>query len=59
MKKAIVIGSSSVIGRELSILLSKNGYRVGITGRRENKLEEIQKNKYWCFYCTVFWLQAK
>ncbi len=42
MKKAIVIGSSSGIGKELAILLSKNGYKVGITGRRKNKLEKIQ-----------------
>lgn len=43
MKKAIVIGSSSGIGKELAILLSQNGYKVGITGRRKKKLDEIQK----------------
>ena len=42
MKKAIVIGSSSGIGKELAILLSKNRYKVGLTGRRKNNLEEIK-----------------
>ena len=54
MKKAIVIGSSSGVGRELAILLSKNGYRVGITGRRKNKLEEIQKTNTDAFIVQSF-----
>lgn len=41
MKKAIVIGATSGIGKELAILLSNNGYKVAITGRRENLLNEI------------------
>lgn len=43
MKKAIVIGASSGIGRSLARKLVDNGYRVGITGRRKNLLLEIQK----------------
>ena len=54
MKKAIVIGSSSGVGRELAILLSKNGYRVGITGRRKKKLEEIQKTNTDAFIVQSF-----
>ena len=54
MKKAIVIGSSSGIGKELAILLSKNGYKVGITGRRKNKLEEIQNINTDAFIVQAF-----
>lgn len=42
MKKAIVIGASSGIGRELSLLLSRSGYIVGATARRKNLLESLQ-----------------
>lgn len=41
MKKAIVVGASSGIGRELARLLVKNDYKVGITARRENLLNEL------------------
>jgi len=43
MTKAIVIGASSGIGKAVSEILVKNGCYVGITGRRENNLLEIQK----------------
>jgi short-subunit dehydrogenase len=42
MKKAIIIGASSGIGRELALLLAKGGYQVGLTGRRNNLLEELK-----------------
>lgn len=42
MNKAIVIGATSGIGRELAKVLSLNGYTVGITGRRTHLLEELQ-----------------
>jgi short-subunit dehydrogenase len=42
MKKAIVIGASSGIGRELALILSRNGYTVGATGRRTDLLESLQ-----------------
>lgn len=42
MKNAIIIGATSGIGYELANLLSKNGYKVGITGRRTEKLMELQ-----------------
>lgn len=42
MNKAIVIGASSGIGRELAMVLSRNGYIVGLTGRRVDLLEEIR-----------------
>jgi short-subunit dehydrogenase len=43
MKKAIVIGATSGIGKELALLLANNDYKVGITGRRTALLLEIQK----------------
>lgn len=41
MKNAIVIGASSGIGRELAIQLSEQGYRVCVTARREELLQEL------------------
>jgi short-subunit dehydrogenase len=41
----IIIGATSGIGRELAIIYLKNGCRVGITGRRQNLLDEL-KNQY-------------
>ncbi len=43
MKKAIVIGASSGIGRELAKILSQNGYAVGVMARRKHLLEELRK----------------
>ncbi|TCT15589.1 short-subunit dehydrogenase [Natranaerovirga pectinivora] len=43
MKKAIVIGASSGIGKELSIILDQNNYRVGLVGRRKELLINLQK----------------
>lgn len=42
MKTALIIGASSGIGKELSRLLVADGYKVVITGRRENLLQEIK-----------------
>ena len=42
MKKAIVIGASSGIGRELAKILSNNGYVVGIMARRTHLLDELR-----------------
>ena len=43
MKKAIVIGASSGIGKELARLLVNDGYYVAITGRRQEELETIRQ----------------
>jgi short-subunit dehydrogenase len=43
MKKAIVLGASSGIGKSLSALLVEEGYYVGITGRRIELLESIRQ----------------
>lgn len=45
MKTAIVFGATSGIGKALTEVLIKDGYKVAITGRRLEKLQEIQ-NQY-------------
>jgi short-subunit dehydrogenase len=42
-KKAIIVGATSGIGRELAKKLSTYGYIVGVTGRRQSLLEELKK----------------
>jgi short-subunit dehydrogenase len=42
MRRAIIIGATSGIGRSLAEILVREGYLVGITGRREELLESIQ-----------------
>ena len=43
MKKAIIIGATSGIGYEVTQLLLKKDWILGIAGRRESILKEIQK----------------
>ena len=43
MKKAIIIGATSGIGKEIAKILSQNNYVVGLVGRRTELLSEIQK----------------
>lgn len=43
MKKIVIIGASSGIGRELALLYLKAGHQVGISGRRKELLLEIQQ----------------
>lgn len=43
MKKAIIIGASSGIGKELAKILAGNGYTVGLVARRQELLLAIQK----------------
>lgn len=43
MKKIIITGATSGIGRELALQLSKKGNKVGLVGRRTELLEEIKK----------------
>lgn len=43
MNKAIIAGASSGIGRELAIVLAKQGYEVGLMARRVDLLESLQQ----------------
>jgi short-subunit dehydrogenase len=45
IKKIIIVGSSSGIGKELALMYAEQNHLVAITGRRENLLQEI-KNQY-------------
>lgn len=54
MKKAIIIGASSGIGRALAKKLTDNNYTVGITGRRSDKLKTLSDNKPEKFQVSSF-----
>lgn len=54
MKKAIIVGATSGIGKELALLLSKKNYKVGITGRRIEKLKELEGLKSESFISKHF-----
>jgi short-subunit dehydrogenase len=45
MKKAILVGATSGIGKGLAETLAENGYRVGICGRRTALLEQLKAAK--------------
>lgn len=44
MRKAIVVGATSGIGRALAVELARAGYAVGVTGRRVALLEELRQS---------------
>ncbi|MDB4920179.1 SDR family NAD(P)-dependent oxidoreductase [Mucilaginibacter sp.] len=54
MKKAIVVGASSGIGQQLAVLLAANDYKVGITGRRDQLLLNLQATNPEHFIVSVF-----
>ena len=41
MKKVIIVGASSGMGRELSRIMARDGFKVGLVARREKLLKEI------------------
>ncbi len=43
MNKAIIVGATSGIGREVAILLIKKGWHIGVCGRRTDKLNELKQ----------------
>lgn len=57
LKKIVIIGASSGIGKKMAELYAQNGHRVGITGRRSELLQQIQQQfpqsvEYECFDVT-------
>jgi len=54
MKKAIIIGATSGIGKELAKKLADENYVVGITGRRTELLDELKNEKPNSFYTKTF-----
>jgi len=54
MKKAIIIGATSGIGKGLARLLAKNNYRVGITGRRNELLQELKEETPGSYLVSSF-----
>ena len=53
-KKAIIVGASSGIGKGVARLLSDNNYKVGITGRRTNLLNELRNEKPGQYFVRSF-----
>jgi short-subunit dehydrogenase len=43
LKKAIIIGASSGIGMQLAKIMAKDGYCIGLTGRRTELLHKLQE----------------
>jgi short-subunit dehydrogenase len=54
MKKAIIIGASSGIGKGLAKLLTEKDYKVGITGRKVKLLDELKKTNPNSFFIKTF-----
>jgi short-subunit dehydrogenase len=57
LKKIVIIGATSGIGRRMAELYAEKGHRVGITGRRLELLQQIQQQfpqnmDYECFDVT-------
>ncbi len=51
-KKAIIVGASSGMGKELAKILSSNGYIVGLAARGTDLLAELQAGPDWIYYKT-------
>lgn len=54
MKKVIIIGATSGIGRALALKMSDAGYTVGITGKRQTLLNEIEALKPNKIFASCF-----
>ncbi len=54
MKKAIIVGASSGIGKGLAMLLTEKDYKVGITGRSIELLDKLKNTKPNSFLIKPF-----
>jgi len=54
MKKAIIIGATSGIGKGLAKVLADNNYKVGITGRRAELLMELKDENPNSYFVKSF-----
>ena len=43
MKRAIIIGATSGIGKEVAKCLLSEGWQIGIAGRRQSALDDFQQ----------------
>lgn len=49
LRKVVIVGATSGIGRELALLYLKAGNTVGVTGRRQEKLDELKRLHPECY----------
>ena len=43
MKRAVIMGATSGMGQEVARILAGKGWKIGVAGRREEKLKELQQ----------------
>lgn len=58
-KKIIIVGASSGIGREIACKYAAKGNKVGITGRRENLLNELKEQYPEHIFVSCFDVMGK
>jgi short-subunit dehydrogenase len=54
MKKSIIIGATSGIGKGLARLLAENNFKVGIMGRRSELLDKLRQENSNSFFIKTF-----
>ncbi len=54
MKKVIIVGATSGIGKGLAKVFIENNYQVGITGRRIELLDELKNEKPSAYFTKCF-----
>ena len=43
MKRAVIMGATSGMGQEVASILAGKGWKIGVAGRREEKLKEAAR----------------
>ena len=46
-KRIVIMGATSGIGYEVAKIYQKRGYRLGLAGRRLDRLKKIQAKNIW------------